>query len=457
MSGARIDLQGASTEGTELVSVGRTDDGGCALIAASLLEPGEWVAIAAHPGYALARTPLETGVAEYVVQLRRGQEDLIAGRIIFEDGSSAGGGFRVVAWPQQEMFPVSDSAHGDQPADGSAEAVSDESGQFLIGGLDPAMRYRVTAGKPGYLAREPTLSCAVAPGWRSLVIRVDRLYGALVRLGHRGGGVLRTSPDLFGVPGPTWDVPDDLRGLVWLPDPAVALAGVSSPAAYRWAIGEHLFLCRGNGDEDRGRAVIFRVHVPGYASFEGAFDLLSVDTGLAEHLVELEPEASGWGDLLLAFNGREDRTWGAVHREKPLAKVVVEAESGERYSFAVHAYEPSGQALVGIPQGRYTLWLRNNDHCFHWPPEEGWMEYVQIGPEPFVHVIDCSMLGDIQIRAVASDGTPYLGRAAITYTPVRGEERGNEVATRFSRAPYVLEGLTPCSYELAFVEAVHET
>jgi len=452
-----VDLQCDLTTGTRRIVGGQSTKAGLVDLGHLGTEVAEgvrgrsWFAIGSHPHYRTGRTEVRPDVSRQVIRLRPGTDTTIAGRVVTANGDPAGAGFRVVAWPMDGTFPAGAVRGMSTRRQGVGVATSGASGRFVVEGLDPHERYRLTAGKRGYLAREPTGGCSVSPGSEEMLVRVDRVFGASVHLRHPGGDRLRTSPKLFGDPGGVWTIEDGSKGRIFLPDPSVTLAGIDSKAAMSRDRGDHLVLYR----EQAGRAArgpaSFQIEIPGYVQLDRRFELSPLEDGLADYQVELEPKANVWGDLVLGFDGREHRTWGEVHRRFPLAKAVLQDREGETFNFAVHEYTEAGVVVAGIPAGEYSLRIRNQDRYFVWPPpERNWPERVFVGGETSVYIVDCSSLGDLLVVPVQADGEIYEGRGILTSVAIRGEKRGNRVRTRFERAPYILEGITACRYEVYF-------
>ncbi|MCE9595601.1 MAG: hypothetical protein K8S98_15545 [Planctomycetes bacterium] len=395
--------------------------------------------LASHPRYQPTRQVVDDSGKAITLVLRAGAT--IRGSIVRAGGLPCAG-VRVAGWVdgfEPECLALRD-LHRDDPR--CAQTVSDEAGRFELVGLDRARRYSVVAAGSGWVAERG--AHRIAPDGEELTIQVAALYGVRVQFRDEDGALPRTAPEIWSSSGTAFDLLDE-RALQTVELSAARLLGLDFPCAEVERDDIALFYTRDDDAATVGPLVV-RHRIPGYAPAMTRLDVPRVTGELATHVVRVRRDALDVGRLVVEFTG-------ALAAEPELGNVValgnyleLEGARGDKLRVRV-AHASGSRALDGLPYGPYRARFFGADGLWRFPPDRG-ATVLEIGATPANFVVDWGDAAACIVRAFADDGAELDGPATLR---VRSTTNRGIHQFEAARAPYVLVGLAPDEYDVAWL------
>jgi hypothetical protein len=369
----------------------------------------------------------------------------IEGLVVQRDGSAAREGTLVIAREAENLRADPDLAERILRRDPSVKAARCAAeGRFVLEGLSPGASYVLTAVGNGTISVQGALP--VSEGTSDAKVEVALLYGIAIELRENGGGRLRTTVD-----------PQDLSfpytsSAAPFPDgPLMDLVGVDlSP--YRTGANRRLFLFTSPKvpEPPSLERLALKFRVLGYAPVASAFDALPILPALTEHVIELRPVASGWGEIVVQFEDARDPTTEGP-RVKP-CRLQIASTTGPQADIELPR-DPGAKHLPGIPFGRYRVSVQNALDQQIFPKVEAPSRPIEVGSTPAV--ITVSLLGTSRLEIEIRSGEAHLYDGPATLSLARGEPTpdgrslvGPTATVIFDRGPYVLGALMPGHYIL---------
>jgi hypothetical protein len=379
---------------------------------------------------------------EVLVKLALTPAEEVRGRVVTEDGSSAGAGIEVLAWREAEYPTAQLALRADAGDLRSVTAVTDEQGAFVLRGVDPDRLYSAVAAGNGFVS--PSRVSWGRSASRDVSIVVHRAYAAWIRLRETEARALRTSPLLYGrrYGGPRSGDPDVGR-LFGIGPETLSLLGAL--AGEHSTLTDRLYVFTSPGDLPFLGPFELALDYPGYEKTVARFEVPALDGEVpAEVTVELTPTASAWGSLEVRF------VWGlgdhaVVDEAEPLGVLRLFDEDGRPCEYAVHDAFPSTVTVEGLPTGSWGWEFRLLSGGDTAPAVSGWSGAVAVGEEGARIEVDLSHLGAVRLRLLHLDGSEYTGAAWI-----RLERTGERTlpARILRTAPHLLSGLGAGTWEV---------
>ncbi len=450
-----VDESGATLAGVEVFAtdatadpapprrLGATDSEGRLRVAPALADP--LVLVAKAEGFAPKDVALWDPVpADVEVRLVRGAS--ISGFVVLgEAAMPAGSGTTVIAWAG--AFPPMDIVRRAMRNDPRCHVTwTDNDGAFRLEGLAPDSTYALVAGTSGYaMARDAFPDVEV--GARDVVLRLDRLFGAVVKLVEEGGDELRLPSNLIPVGNLPVNVGSVPGTYLQQPNFALELAGIEE-GVRSVARDQYLFL----GDDERSELgpLLYSAQYPGYAPVDHEFYALPVEQSVAEVEIPFVPYDQPRGSLRVVFEGVElgEGARSGVNNGASAGKLVLKPESWGS-PVHVHVEDPfQGDLLIeNIPHGAYRPKFTLVSSRFM--REE--YDAIEIGDTPATWTVDLSACGRVELRLQRMDGSLYSGPAHFTL--MEGEitaeaPEGYAGMLLFTESPYVLAAVRGGTYTL---------
>jgi hypothetical protein len=374
----------------------------------------------------------------------------LAGRVVFEDGESAGAGIRVLALSGKKReiaFPRESYSLGGDPT--VLETCTLVDGSFSIESVSEDIEYTIVAGGIGVCSIEPIRG--VSPSKLDLEVTVAPLYAFAVRVVEEGGRPLQVSAFL---PRVSWVSVSDESSIEELSrsDMRIALAGVDAadiPDSGGLMVSR-FFLSRGMARPEKLGPVELFVDVPGYQSTMTEVWARRVLERITYGEIELERYVDGFGTVLISLLGHQESSSSLRGRSsrRPIGLLDFhDTQNPGVSSFQVTLREDAGDQieLEGFPFGVYWAYFQAFG-CSYRYPSEGELRVV-VGPS--IEKIDLDLtwysslewMGDDQEQVGAADGSP------IRLTLIANG--GSGIVGTFSGPPYRLSYLAPGDYDVS--------
>jgi hypothetical protein len=196
--------------------------------------------------------------------------------------------------------------------------------------------------------------------------------------------------------------------------------------------------------------VPLRFSLAGYAPSDVAFDALPILPAIPQHVVELQPTASGWSEIVVEFADARDPTPDGP-RIKPF-RLLISSSSGPQAEIELPR-EPGPKHLSGIPFARYRVSLLNALDQQVFPAVGSPSSPFDVGARPTTLSISLAATSELEIRVRGREDGPYEGRASFSLARGKLTEDGRSLvgattSVTFDHAPYVLGALLPGHYAL---------
>lgn len=418
-------------------SIGTTDPAGVISVAGY---SGSMVIT--HPNY--ERTLLSErskGAEETVVLLSPG--GVIRGRLLHDQDDLIGTRPLVLAYPDSappSKSRVTAALHGLDPTFHLAR--TDETGFFEIRGLRRGQRFTLAAAGGGWVM--PTRRQGVPADTLTLELSLERLYGALVVLRGSDGQAVRTSAQLWALPGPQWNWEDLGAHGVGTDSLEGALLGLPSELASRSYSDEYLFLFWSEQrpvPEQLG-PIRFTGHLAGYEPCSADVWLEPLADQVESVQIELVPTVSTWASVEVNLVGQQSTQIGGSIAGGIGHLVLKELESGLLVTNVLENLNPGALVFDGVPEGDYHVYLTTKYGYFNSADAEGPLLLQVRGSDRIKVSLDLSSLSSITFDVKAGD-RDYTGAFAVE---VQGRDRLGSAFAHFDGPPYFLQGLMPGDY-----------
>ncbi|TAH39435.1 MAG: DUF2590 family protein [Planctomycetota bacterium] len=310
-----------------------------------------------HPSFIPAVVQLSTPLPERnTVHLRPGRG--LSGAVALADGSPAGPGIRVLAWPVSEPWPL--NARNPQDQCLLPIAVTDDSGRFELLCLPTSIAYWVEAAGNGLVTQ--VRYRGIPPDTRDLYLRVYPCYACIVRPRDEQGRPPRGDVNL-GVSGrPTsWMCSPHPCDTIELSEPVQVLLGIdTSSVRHAWPPRDTLICLIALGQEGEPPGVQFLASYPGYSSEAVFVQARRIDSPIPEYVVPLHCDTEQWGRCELRFSNMLAETLPTEFQRSRYGQVFLEAADGRRLVFGIRRLAESKPIVItGIPFGTYEVTFRD--------------------------------------------------------------------------------------------------
>jgi hypothetical protein len=372
----------------------------------------------------------------------------IRGLVLDPVGNPVMTGPVVVAFPEghaPSSLPFN-SATREDALDGLL-VQADELGRFRIGPVLPGLAYQLAAAGGGYATRGPV--DPALPGEKEVVLMLEPLYGAIMRLTHEGRAI--GAPDrelLWTPPGIQWSWRgEEIRGLNGNSIES-ALLGLPSAFSSFTSRAEHLLVFTCNSDDDVIGPFVLRGQPAGYSPVDLELFVPRMRQGLTALDIGLQRTEVELGAVLLEWDLSESVLVSSEpHRSGWELLVNIASTDGRHFFEAKVDRLRQGMVTFGnVPHGSY-------DVLFSTP--QGYLNWVGIndpftvgqGTEPLRVTRNLSSLRCVRVGLHLSSGETYSGEAVFE---VRRSIDGTDLTEffHFKGAPFVIEGLIPMEYQI---------
>lgn len=339
---AGVDLHALVAARPPPVHLGKSDDRG------ELTVPGlrsGTTLVARRPNYQPATVAVGPAGADARITMTLRAAATIEGRVVLKDGTPPPVSCHVLAVPHGSILPTVTSRSQLLGDPRLCLGSTDESGYFTVDGLAAGMRYDIWAGGPGHVTPVRGFEVPVPAGTRGLVVVVERLYGAVVRLVDSEAGDLRVSPGVSGA-SEGYTCHDPAAMPVSGRAPAVVLAGVDETALT--SDHDHARCVLYTSAADRPAPVLFSCRLPGYEPVQAVIPTGPISDSIPTGVVKLRASARDFATLQAVVVGLpEDRPAGSV--DVGVLRFVHVSGGG----FAARC--TAGTNDWSIPAGRYRV------------------------------------------------------------------------------------------------------
>ncbi|MCA8980939.1 MAG: hypothetical protein H6831_03760 [Planctomycetes bacterium] len=440
-SGAAV--AGASVWSSEVPGVqsplGETDDDGLLTISGRVE-----ILTVAQDGYATATESIgDAAPPELVVALMR--EAVITGQVVDVRGLPTSKRPLVLAYADGSAPPKSQVASWlTRKWPGLHISRVDRTGAFELSGLQRGEKYTLAVAGEGVVL--PRRVDGVLAGETGVTIEVRQLFGAVVRVVSQGGGPLRTSEDLWALPGPQWTWPErEWRGLA-TDSLEGALSGLSSEQTSRLWSDRYVWLFWTDAPSEPPALgpIRFSGHLAGYHRFDGNVELPPVSGDLAEVRLELSPAASAWGRLnvtILHGDSPQPRTRAPI-RGGVGDLVLKTTDTGRTFTRPLASLDDDVIRIDGVPEGDYLLYLTTKHGAFNSAKDDAPVSLHIDGEQQVDVTVDISGLCSVNFD-VKSDTEPYRGELGLE---VHRMSSPASTFVSFESPPFILQGLPPGQY-----------
>lgn len=321
-------------------------------------------------------------------------------------------------------------------------AVTDTSGSFTLGGLDPGACYDLHCGGGGYAGAAGVFHSCVAPG-AFIRIEAARLFAATVEFVDRERGAI--DPRLGTRTLEAWSDSASYHGAspsIWLSGLDVGLR--SAPRTWM----TYAFARGVEGDSD---PVVFRLdhEFAGYSAGVEHLECADTDQPTPHYVVELSPVNAQWGSLEVKFEVNTPNGVGGARRPPRDCLLDLTTSDGARYSFELGDVVEGREAVVSVPCGGYEARVRS--HPFSYPARrQAALPLVVRRDEVARLLVPYYATGGIRLELSDSRGAPYRG-AVLTMLAVAPEGSSRPQSRRMALVrslgpPHIIEGLEPQAY-----------
>ncbi|MEM7311259.1 MAG: hypothetical protein AAF682_31625 [Planctomycetota bacterium] len=384
----------------------------------------------------------------------------IDGVVLDPQGRRAGGGLRVLAWPQRRLWLDVHAFESHADGTGPFEAITAADGSFRFEDVALGEAYGLAAGGRGLASLEH--SSVVTPSEASVELVVVPLAGVAVRFAGPFGPV---STEVHATLREGFQLPEGVQRV--RPWPTAAwLAGVHSS---RLSSREGLVMLvadrTGPGRSEALRTRL-RCWIPGYEAVDAPLELVALSEGWTEARVELTPlDEGGFGSLVLLretaplagaiapsagssgppddasvasadvsvpFGDATEALEGTVHL------VPVDVEPAPLFLLRLPPWSDGRAQLDGIPVGEYELEVRLRASG----PVPGLPARIRIDSTPCEVTLPSEDTGRIVVRLRDRSGNAYDGPVDLIVghgSPVhtgQGLELTSMGSARHLRGPY---------------------
>jgi len=355
----------------------------------------------------------------------------LRGRVVLAQTREPVGGATVLAWPSARLVaPIGPGA------DGLLRATTASDGSFLVPGLPPDTLVSTVA-----IVDEGLVSVtrqAIDPMSTAVELGVEPVFGAWVHVRSTDGRAPLTSEKLVGW-GPTFTTPR-LHGAraryVAGTRPELRLLGVpdelvTRPSRYDVFVAHSVPRLL-----EELPPTSLAISVAGYASANGQFVERRIDLGIPEYTVEVDPLASGFGELTLSLDPWPEDV--AAIRSHAVATVVLDPMDGARpASVGVSAEDWPSITLPGIPHGTYHATLRAAHGLY-----TSVAVPVTVGAVPAAVHLASRETASLHVRVLDPRGRPHEGWVILRVRAASGAEG----SMSFKGPPFVIPFLPVGEY-----------
>ena len=434
--------------------VNATDALGRSALALASAEPFELVVRA--PGFAL-ETVLVTPPFPESVEVKLVPEEHIAGRVVLADGSSAGSGITVIAWPRDSSTREALIAQRAQNADlGTLASASSSDGSFRLDGVRPDTEYLITAGgmglMPGASQGELHGDLAVRAGAKDVRLLLYPAYGADLVVVERGSGksIDVSREQLDPTPQIVNQDPDAHPAAVG--SAGAILAGLSLPDDPA-ALGHLQFLFVTEKQKPAVGPMSYSRTVPGYQPLSISFSIAPLAHGPDNVRAELMPQMHGYGVIQVRLSGLPDLGDDTRLPVSQAGTVYLHDAAGHAISFTYPSFAERERTLSHVPFGRYTVVFAAQNGSLRCPASGEAPIEVDVGPKPAEVELDLSRAGSIRLEIRRPNGELYDGSAQLELIPDVG--RMLSAVVDLTNCQCELSALAPGKYTLRLLAPFH--
>ncbi len=426
-------------------SASRTDtQGRCELDLGTAQPPNYLVVVAA--GWEAARQLIPASVPkELVVHLQVGVR--LAGTVRWRTDQAIVEGATVFAWrdgcvPRREDV-VAAGLGENRFGSRLMSTVTDKVGHFEFIALCRERGYTVSAITAGGISLQRVEGCNSARP-QPVMIDLDAVFGAVVRLRSSEGGLPRCGKHVFGR-GPAWEAIDDGDAIAQIPVECASLLPEDARELPS-SVGFDRFVLLSARERTRQSVGIeYAVELAGYQAVATRFEATQFDKSMPEYEVRLAPTATNWGAIEITCSGGVSTGIAPdSSSNNVLGTVHLIGESGDRWAVIVpKPCTDQPQTIDGIPYGTYQVYFQMRDRAWEYPPANARLT-IDIGPRPFVFDIPMDPVGAVLLAVREPKGDDYDGELII-----RLRCKSDNTYVAFNRGPFVLENLPCGDYEIA--------
>ena len=388
-------------------------------------------------------------VAPREVELRLGESESLAGRVLFESGAPAPAGMTVLAVPTRLArwaMGLGLEQLADNPEFGRTQSSAD--GAFRIEGLNRGERYALHCGGRGCVAIDGQLS--VEPGDERIELRVARCYGVLLEFVDVSGASACV-PEVFGTRG-SFDMSiHDANAEFVLNLPPSARLALGPIDSISPAPTSQLILLRSARDLSELGPIEYRCWLPGYSAVLAECFALPVDNGVARHEQPIVRDAADFGAFQLLAEPAGALLQRSAGRHGPIATLELTPAGRSGTSVRVlRADRADPWRFECVPFGSHEVVFVSQPETEHSRLSLG---AITIGPQSAQLPLPTRRLGALTLHVQLDDGREYagelvagLGSLSAPGTPANTPIVG--ATTVFRHAPYEFALLPPGEYRV---------
>ncbi len=407
---------------------------------------------ASHPGYSIGLVQLNPEVAPrpaYMIHLI--DEVTITGTVMDAVGGQPQVAYVVKAWRPDAARSEGDVRGVSLEALRVPEALSGADGTFTLRGLAPKAGVTLIAYGPGRLSWPVSAS----GGDRSVVLKVEQGYGALIRLEDAEGGRPRSNPRLLGR-GPTIQEPG---GGHYLSPNRADLALIGIPADLLGPRSRDACLVL-HSDTHSGAQITATVllDAPGYESVTADIVLGPLHEGIPEYSFPLRRKVDGFGTVRvhLADPTVPDRNTLTGHTSIWLLPGQADDVDSAALAFEVQEWKSGVIEVKGIPWGSYSLQVNALHGMFRRTAVcgESASQSFTLAGAPVDVTVDASGTCGLEILSADSSGN-FLDRIGFIDLKYEGAPTSSQIG--FRTPPYRVSLLPPGRCKIKLVQPYEAT
>ncbi len=403
------------------------------------------------PGY--LRTVLDlNGIEALPIHVTLVETATIMGAVESGSGARVPAGLRVAAWKTGSQPIDWDLDSRDETLGSYSTSATQSDGTFKIEGLNPGLRYDLSAAGKGFVCVKRAES--VKPGQAEASIKVQILYGVFVRIREPNDAPLRTNVMAFGR-AISWSLAPELSGLVKdFPRETIesGLAGLGAGTAMPEDRDNMLLLFASDLAQTQVGPVALEIDLPGYVPEKTDAWANRLDGELSFKDVHLSPIAGAWGDIIISIADQ-----GSFPRPEwtgasfPEGILRLRPSEGAEIQVRIAKVPRDAWTLTGIPAGHYEarLELIHNRLSRTWNADS-W-QAIDVGPMPAALAVDAADRGAVDIEVLDGENKAHTGQCTIL---LRGKDKRGDAVVPFERPPYRLSWMNPGEYEVRLLAPV---